>query len=134
MGYPDATQGTTHFNAVAAAAVDVGTITGGKNWAGSTITGSTATIKVIAGSNLSGSTFALPTGGGLGGMAVVVNGTTGAAGATVSSTHSLAATPAFVALTNEGTSGGVQLMAKGTGEILVQANIGTVAYSAMLFK
>ena len=115
MAYPDRTQGTSHFNTVAADGAD---------------------IKVINGSSISGSALVLPATGGLGGMAQVVTGTTGAAGATKSLTHSLGAAPSWAGVTGYDSNGSapVNITSKGTGAILVVSAIGSIAVEAFVIK
>ena len=113
MAYPSSEQGTTSFNAVECA-----------NLVGSVIAGTQVNSPTITGSSISGSTLALPTG--MPGVAQIITGSTAAANATVSATHGLGSTPAFVSLTSEGTSGGAQLMSKTASLIHVQAHQSTL--------
>jgi hypothetical protein len=145
-------QGTTNFNAVAADGAIFSHLTTGsfvtgstfsgsqadfKNLNGSTITGSIATIKAVVGSTISGSGLTLPSGGALGGMVETVTGSTAAAGANFSKNHSLGVTPTFVCLQAYATSVGsipINLIQKGTGQIIVNSSFGTVAFEALVVK
>ena len=124
----DKTQGTTHDNTGWFDCVYGETSVESPLLTGSTITGSEATL---ASATITALTLGV---GSLGGMAQVISGSTAAANATVSATHGLGVAPSWVGLTSEGTTGGLQLMSRGTSLIHIQANIGTVGYRALLIK
>ena len=132
----DREQGTTHANAYAADGAVFTHMTVGSAIIGSTFNGSSATFKNINGSNITGSTLALPNDGALGGMSEVVTGTTAAASLNGSFNHSLGVTPSWVGLTAHGTNGSntINLVTKGTGQIIVESALGTVAFEALVLK
>lgn len=116
----DRTEGTTHHNAIAADG----------------IVGSETVFINITSSNITGSTLDLPWDGTLGGMTEVITGTTAAASANFSMNHTLGSTPSWVGLTAHGTNGSntINLVAKGTGQIIVESALGTVALEAFLVR
>ena len=129
----DKEQGTTHLNAleVDGLIADDASL---ETVVGSTMLGSSVETPSFTGSQITGSGLTLPSDGALGGMSEVVTGTTGAASLQGSFNHSLVVTPSWVGLTAHGTNGSntINLVTKGTGQIIVESAIGTVAFEALL--
>ena len=132
----DRTQGSTHHNALVADGVVGSVIEVGSVLTGSQIIGSVVETPLVTGSSITGSEITLPADGALGGMAETVTGTTEAASANFSKTHSLGVSPTFVGITAHGTNGSntLNLVTKDSAAIVVESALGTVAFEALLVQ